>query len=159
MITIRKANQSDAQAIFDLRNRAILAKCSAHYTEEQLSLWTQGSVSERFIADVVDTFYVSEMDGQVIGSGKLNTQTGLVDAIFVEPDYSGRGAAKKMLQFLEHLAKEQGLRLLTLESTLNAAPFYRACGFVGDEASTYHSPKGIRLDCVPMEKQLQTQHR
>ncbi|OOF08596.1 GNAT family N-acetyltransferase, partial [Salinivibrio sp. PR919] len=138
MIIIRKASQSDAQAIFDLRNRAILAKCSAHYTEEQLSLWTQGSVSERFIADVVDTFYVSEIDGQVIGSGKLNTQTGVVDAIFVEPDYSGRGAAKKMLQFLEHLAKEQGLRLLTLESTLNAAPFYRACGFVGDEISTYH---------------------
>jgi len=68
--------------------------------------------------------------------------------------YSGRGAAKKMIQFLEHLAKEQGLRLLTLESTLNAAPFYRACGFVGDEVSTYHSPKGIRLDCVPMEKLL-----
>ncbi|OOF26362.1 GNAT family N-acetyltransferase [Salinivibrio proteolyticus] len=154
MITIRKANQSDAQAIFDLKSRAILAKCSAHYTEEQLSLWAQGSVSERFIDDVVDTFYVSEIDGQVIGSGKLNTQTGLVDAIFVEPDYSGRGAAKKMLQFLEHLAKEQGLRLLTLKSTLNAAPFYRACGFVGDEVSTYHSPKGIRLDCVPMEKPL-----
>ncbi|OOF32104.1 GNAT family N-acetyltransferase [Salinivibrio proteolyticus] len=154
MIIIRKASQNDAQAIFDLRNRAILAKCSAHYTEEQLSLWTQGSVSERFITDVVDTFYVSEMDGQVIGSGKLNTQTGLVDAIFVEPYYSGRGAAKKMLQFLEHLAKEQGLRLLTLESTLNAAPFYRACGFVGDEISTYHSPKGIRLDCVPMKKPL-----
>lgn len=154
MITIRKANQNDAQAIFDLRNRAILAKCSAHYTEEQLSLWTQGSVSERFIADVVDTFYVSEIDGQVIGSGKLNTQTGVVDAIFVEPNYSGRGAAKKMLQFLEHLAKEQGLRLLTLESTLNAAPFYRACGFVGDKVSAYHSPKGIRLDCVPMEKPL-----
>ncbi|OOE51921.1 GNAT family N-acetyltransferase [Salinivibrio kushneri] len=159
MITIRKANSNDAQAIFDLRNRAILAKCSAHYTEEQLSLWTQGSVSERFVADVVDTFYVSEIDGQVIGSGKLNTQTGLVDAIFVEPDYSGRGAAKKMLQFLEHLAKEQGLRLLTLESTLNAAPFYRACGFVGDEVSTYHSQKGIRLDCVSMEKLLLTQHR
>ncbi|OOE78884.1 GNAT family N-acetyltransferase [Salinivibrio sp. ML198] len=154
MITIGKANSNDAQAIFDLRNRAILAKCSAHYTEEQLSLWTQGSVSERFIADVLDTFYVSEIDGQVIGSGKLNTQTGVVDAIFVEPDYSGRGAAKKMLQFLEHLAKEQSLRLLTLESTLNAAPFYRACGFVGDEVSTYHSPKGIRLDCVPMEKPL-----
>ncbi|QIR06279.1 GNAT family N-acetyltransferase [Salinivibrio costicola] len=154
MITIRKANQNDAQAIFDLRNRAILTKCSAHYTEEQLSLWTQGNVSERFITDVVDTFYVSEIDGQVIGSGKLNTQTGLVDAIFVEPDYSGRGAAKKMLQFLEQLAREQGLLLLTLESTLNAAPFYRACGFVGDEVSTYHSPKGIRLDCVPMEKPL-----
>ncbi|OOE88514.1 GNAT family N-acetyltransferase [Salinivibrio sharmensis] len=154
MITIRKANQNDAQAIFDLKSRAILAKCSAHYTEEQLSLWTQGSLSERFITDVVDTFYVSEIDGQVIGSGKLNTQTGVVDAIFVEPDYSGRGAATKMLQFLEHLAKEQSLRLLTLKSTLNAAPFYRACGFVGDEVSTYHSPKGIRLDCVLMEKPL-----
>lgn len=154
MITIRKATKSDAQKIYDLRNRAIIEKCSAYYSKEQLSLWTQGGVSDGFVQDVFETFYVSETDGQVVGSGKLNTETGMVDAIFVEPDYFGRGAAKQMLVFLEELAKHNGLQLLKLESTLNAAPFYRSCGFAGEEISTYHSPRGISLDCIPMEKSL-----
>ena len=88
------------------------------------------------------------------GSGKLNIETGMVDAIFVEPEYFGIGAAKQMLNFLESLAKENGLRSLKLESTLNAAPFYRSCGFIGDKLSTYHSPRGISLDCIPMTKSL-----
>ncbi len=31
MITIRKAVESDAQDIFDIRSRAIVEKCSAYY--------------------------------------------------------------------------------------------------------------------------------
>ena len=62
MITIRKANKSDAQVIYDLRSRAILNQCSQYYSEEQLLLWTQGGLSDRFIEDVVETFYVSEVD-------------------------------------------------------------------------------------------------
>ena len=154
MINIRKAARSDAKDIFDIRSRAILDQCPAYYSEEQLSLWTQGEMSETFIADVEATFYVSEVDGRVIGSGKINTQTGMVDAIFVDPGFFGKGAAKMMLQFLEGLANQHNLPLMTLESTLNAAAFYRSCGFIGDELSTYHSPRGISLDCIPMEKRL-----
>ena len=154
MINIRKAARSDAKDIFDIRSRAILDQCPAYYSEEQLSLWTQGEMSETFIADVEATFYVSEVDDRVIGSGKINTQTGMVDAIFVDPGFFGKGAAKMMLQFLEGLANQHNLPLMTLESTLNAAAFYRSCGFIGDELSTYHSPRGISLDCIPMEKRL-----
>ena len=154
MIIIRKATPSDARLIYDLRRRAIVDQCASHYSPEQIALWTRGGVSEKFVQDVSDTFYVSEMNGRVIGSGKLNTETGMVDAIFVEPDYFGLGAAKQMLYFLETLAKENGLRVLKLESTLNAAPFYRSVGFIGNELATYHSPRGILLDCIPMKKRL-----
>ncbi|MCD9481578.1 GNAT family N-acetyltransferase [Photobacterium phosphoreum] len=154
MISIRKAIKSDVQVIYDLRSRAIIEKCSAYYSKEQLALWTQGGVSDVLVQDIIETFYVSETDGRIIGSGKLNTETGMVDAIFVEPEYFGRGAAKQMLAFIEKLGKKHGLSLLRLESTLNAAPFYRSCGFIGDKLSTYNSPRGICLDCIPMEKSL-----
>ncbi|WP_199189179.1 GNAT family N-acetyltransferase [Photobacterium sp. GB-27] len=154
MITIRKATQADAVLIHALRSRAILDKCSAYYSKEQLSLWTDGGVSDGFIQDVLETFYVSVTDGRVIGSGKLNIETGMVDAIFVDPEYCGIGAAKQMLTFLENLAKENDLLLLKLESTINAAPFYRSYGFIGEKLSTYHSPRGISLDCIPMQKPL-----
>ncbi|PSV34357.1 GNAT family N-acetyltransferase [Photobacterium sp. GB-50] len=117
-------------------------------------MWTDGGVSDGFVQDVMKTFYVSVTNGRVIGSGKLNIETGMVDAIFVDPEYCGIGAAKQMLTFLENLAKENGLLLLKLESTINAAPFYRSYGFIGEKLSTYHSPRGISLDCIPMQKPL-----
>ncbi|MFB9216088.1 GNAT family N-acetyltransferase [Vibrio sinaloensis] len=154
MVTIRKATGADVQAIYDLRKRAILDKCSQHYLPEQLTIWTTGGVSEALYQDIVDTFYVSELNDAVIGCGKLNTQTGMVDAIFVDPPYFGLGAAKKMLAFLEEIANQHCLEKMVLESTLNAASFYRSYGFVGEQISTYHSPRGVSLDCVLMEKVL-----
>ncbi|MGI2109282.1 GNAT family N-acetyltransferase [Shewanella frigidimarina] len=106
------------------------------------------------INDITANFYVSIFKGRVIGCGKVNLKTGMIDAIFVVPDHSSQGVAKSMLVFLEELALCNDLKLLQLESTLNAARFYRACGFVGDEVSTYHSPRGISLDCIPMQKKL-----
>ncbi|MGK0408688.1 MAG: N-acetylglutamate synthase-like GNAT family acetyltransferase [Shewanella psychromarinicola] len=151
---IRKALESDVQSIYTMRNRAIIKKCIGFYSSSQLALWTQGGISEALINDIVANFYVSLFKERVIGCGKVNLETGMIDAIFVDPDFFGQGAAKSMLVFLECRALENGLELLQLESTLNAASFYRACGFVGDEVSTYHSPRGIRLDCIPMRKSL-----
>ncbi|MGA2069083.1 MAG: hypothetical protein ABSG86_29280, partial [Thermoguttaceae bacterium] len=37
---------------------------------------------------------------------------------------------------------------------LNAAEFYRSCGFVGEAIGLYQSPRGITLDCIPMTKVL-----
>mgnify|MGYP003625797245 FL=1 len=119
-----------------------------------MALWTQGGISAALINDITANFYVSVFKNRVIGCGKVNLETGMIDAIFVDPDHSGQGAAKSMLVFLEELALDNDLKLLQLESTLNAASFYRACGFVGDEVSTYHSPRGISLDCIPMRKLL-----
>ena len=58
------------------------------------------------------------------------------------------------MAYIESLAIQHGLRKLTLDSTLNAAAFYRSCGFVGDSIGVYNSPRGIALDCIPMEKEL-----
>ncbi|MGX9460205.1 GNAT family N-acetyltransferase [Shewanella sp. A14] len=130
MIVIRKASEIDVQAIYSLRNRAIIEKCSSFYSSEQLTLWTQGDISAVLVDDIVDYFYVSLLDDKVIGCGKVNLETGMNDAIFVDPDHFGLGAAKLMLVFLERLALDNNLELLQLESTLNAASFYRACGFL-----------------------------
>ncbi|MCL1137510.1 GNAT family N-acetyltransferase [Shewanella pneumatophori] len=154
MIAIRKAQNSDVDAIFALRSRSIIAKCTGFYSEEQIKFWTQGTVTTEFTRDVIDNFYVSVVAGQVIGSGKLNITSGMLDAIFVEPEFFGKGAAKQMLAFLEALAIEHNLPSIKLDSTLNAAPFYRGCGFIGEQVSSYHSPRGISLDCVSMYKNL-----
>ena len=156
-IVIRKAERGDAIAAWDLRNAAILAQCTGHYAEEQLSVWTAGEMTDDFVETVAQHWYVATVDGTVVGTGMLDCTTGQVDAIFVRPDHMGCGVGRAILTHLECFAAKSGLRRLTLDSTLNAAPFYRQCGFVGDQRSMYKSPRGILLACIPMAKQLSAQ--
>ncbi|MCL9783709.1 GNAT family N-acetyltransferase [Vibrio sp. S4M6] len=154
MYQIRKAQRKDSEELFDLRIQAIKAKCINHYSTEQIEHWTSGSVNEQFQSDVEAKFYITEFEGEMVGSGMLDEKSGMVDAIFIAPKFMGKGAAAIMIQFLESKAREKGLKQLKLQSTLNAAKFYRSQGFIGEDISIYRSPKGLELACVPMEKSL-----
>ena len=154
MIKIIKAKRKDAQAALDIRRKSILDKCISHYSPEQLEHWAKRSLSEKFIDHVEKQFYLATVDGVIAATGMLTVEIGRIDAIFVDPKYMGLGLATAMMAHLEDLAMRSGLERIKLDSTLNAAPFYRKCGFNGDEISTYTSPKGISLDCIPMCKCL-----
>jgi N-acetylglutamate synthase-like GNAT family acetyltransferase len=154
VISIRKARRDDTDTLFNIRTEAIRAKCIDHYTDEQIELWTEGKPSEKFSDLVEQHFYLATINHVTAASGMVNLSTGMIDAIFVHPDFMGQGAAKSMLHHLEQQAKEAGLKELLLDSTLNAASFYRSCGFEGDKISTYESSRGISLDCIPMRKHL-----
>lgn len=153
-LLIRKANAEDAEAVWCIRNDAIRSQCVGHYDADVLAIWTERSLTEGFVRVVSNSFYVATFDGTVVGMGLLNCGTGRIDAIFVRPDMMRQGIGSKILAFLEGIAVQHGLTRLTLDSTLNAAPFYRKCGFMGDEVGTHQSPRGISLDCIPMSKDL-----
>ncbi|WP_264724637.1 GNAT family N-acetyltransferase [Shewanella subflava] len=124
--------------------------------------WTDGEMPMPFADKLVIDGYVLEVDVhfngktqlEIIATGMIDLDSGFIDAIFVDPQYMGLGAGKEMLAYLERLAVEAGLSLLKLESTLNAAAFYRKCGFEGDEVSVYQSPRGFNLNCIVMCKKL-----
>ena len=111
-------------------------------------------MTAQFMKVVGDSFHVATSDGHVAGTGMINLESGKVDAIFVHPSHMRTGIGRQVLLHLEKLALDAGLVQLSLDSTLNAAPFYRKHGFVGDSVAKYESPRGISLDCIPMFKSL-----
>ncbi len=152
--SVRKACAADAVAVWEIRNAAILNQCKGHYPPESLAIWTSGAIDDGFIEFVVEQFYVATIDDEVVGTGMIDCSTGRVDGIFVRPDMMRHGIGRQLVSFLEDLGRAAGLTQLTLDATLNAAEFYRRCGFLGEAIGTYQSPRGIRLDCVPMTKML-----
>jgi GNAT superfamily N-acetyltransferase len=153
-VHIRKAAIEDAQACFAIRREAIRAQCGGHYPVADLDIWTSGAMSATFAQRVADHFYVAVADGQDVGTAMIDLATGKIDAVFVLPAYMGRGIGRALMVQMESLALDAGLASIQLESTLNAAPFYRALGFKGDNLSTYQSSLGVSLACVPMMKHL-----
>ncbi|MBC3301410.1 GNAT family N-acetyltransferase [Pseudomonas sp. SWRI18] len=154
MLEIKRATPEDAQVAFDIRLQAIRSQCIGAYTREQMMRWTQGNAEDGYSALMDKLFYLGSVEGQPVVTGMLDLDNNEVGALFVLPEFTGRGYGKAMLDHLEHVARGLQVETVVLDATLNAASFYRACGYVGDEEATYHSPSGLALACVPMTKRL-----
>jgi GNAT superfamily N-acetyltransferase len=153
-VVIHKAQRADARDVRAVRDAAILSGCGGHYQASLLRQWTIAPIDNSFIEDVEATFYVASIGDRIVATGKIDLKTGRLDAIFVLPDCMRSGIGRAMMNHLEQLAIDAGLARLTLDSTLNAAPFYKCCGYVGETVSKYNSPRGLSLDCIPMTKDL-----
>jgi N-acetylglutamate synthase-like GNAT family acetyltransferase len=156
-IVIRKANMMDTKKILDVRIAAIRAQCNRFYEREVIEAWTDdlnGDILDQFMAWVESSFYVAMDDVAIVGCGAINLESGQIDGIFIHPNYMGREIGRRMMAHLEGLALSTELTEIFLDSTLNAAPFYRKCGFNGEAVSTYPSPRGFTIDCVRMTKSI-----
>ncbi|KTB59080.1 MULTISPECIES: GNAT family N-acetyltransferase [Pseudomonas] len=154
MLEIKRATPADAQTAFDIRLLAIRSQCIGAYTAEQMALWTRGKAEDGYDTLMDKPFYLGWVNGEPVVTGMLDLDNNEMGALFVLPEFAGRGYGKAMLDHLEKLARELAIEEVVLDSTLNAASFYRACGYVGEEQAVYHSPSGLALACIPMVKQL-----
>jgi GNAT superfamily N-acetyltransferase len=154
MLQIKRATHADAQVAFDIRLRAIRSQCIGAYTHEQMMLWTRGKAEDGYSALMDKPFYLGWVNGEPVATGMLDPDNNEVGALFVLPEVTGRGYGKAMLDHLENLARELAIEAVVLDATLNAADFYRACGYEGQEQAVYHSPSGLSLACIPMTKRI-----
>ena len=155
MLEIKRATPEDAHVAFDIRREAIRSQCIGAYTVEQMMLWTRGKAEDGYSALMEKPFYLGWVNGEPVATGMLDLDNNEVGALFVLPEFTGRGYGKAMLDHLESVARELAIDAVVLDATLNAASFYRACGYVGDEQAVYHSPSGLELACVPMTKRIE----
>jgi ribosomal protein S18 acetylase RimI-like enzyme len=153
-LQIEKAQAEDAEAVWALRSNALRTQCAGHYDADLLTAWAGSSMPDGFAKTVADGFHVIREDDNkhIVACGLIVLEKGSIEALFVDPATFRKGYGRAMLQHLETLARQYGLSRLTLKATLNAAGFYRACGFTGDAIGKHQSPSGLELDCVLMEK-------
>ncbi len=153
-IRFERVTDADGPEFHELRRNAIRAGCAEHYASSQIEVWTEPSADMGLRKPIPEHFYFAKIGDVTVACGMLDVASGRIDAMFVLPAYFGRGIGQAMMRHLEAIARDHGLQNLTLDATLNAVTFYRSQGFQGDAAGTYHSPRGITLECVPMRKPL-----
>ncbi|PHH43628.1 MULTISPECIES: GNAT family N-acetyltransferase [Pseudomonas] len=154
MFDIRRATPDDAQIAFDIRRLAIRHQCIGAYSQQQMLDWTKGAAEDGYDTLMEKHFYLVCTEGEPVATGMLDLEQHEIGAIFIRPDFMQRGLGKRVLFFLEDLARELGLAEVCLDATLNAVDFYRRCGYIGEGSAIYQSPSGLQLACVPMVKKL-----
>lgn len=157
MVKIRRGTQEDAPQICKVHTSAIRWICSSAYGERDIDAWV-GALAPESYSDPLATrvVLVAEDDGVVVGFGQLHPEAGQIEAVYVAPGQAGRGVGGTILRRLEAEARANGVRRLTLSSTLNAVTFYTGAGYRTVGPGKHRLANGSEIACVQMEKDLRS---
>ncbi len=173
---IRKASLDDREAIGQLIVESARSLSREDYSAQQIeaAIATVFGVDTNLILD--GTYFVADSNGMLIGCGGWSKRRTLfggdqytdrdasaldpkseparIRAFFVHPEHARKGIARAILSACEREARARGFRSLELMATLPGLKLYKACGYEGGEHVEFEIEHDVRLELVPMRKDL-----
>lgn len=156
-IHFRQAVPEDAERVLKIKQSAIQSASDA-YDDEEIEAWMPDEEAQPAFEKAMDddqfvVLLAETGEGDIAGYGVLHIEGGRIDAVFVDPEYSGEGLGGSLVKQLERRAEMCGLSELEIVSSLNALGFYESLGYESVEDRT-RNIDGEDLDFVAVEKSL-----
>lgn len=131
---IRKANESDLEAIFEL----VKIFSTSFQPEKPCFIHSFNLI----LRDEFASLFVAEHNNEVIGYSLgfihdtfyANGKVAWLEEIMVRDDFRRKGVGSKLISFFEQDSKNKGCKLIAL-ATRRASDFYIAIGY--EESATY----------------------
>jgi GNAT superfamily N-acetyltransferase len=148
-VRIRPYESPDARAVSELIRRTMRISNAADYPLDRLE-----PLIDYFSPEKVDAlgreraWFVAEARGEIVGTGALEGDE--IVTFFVSPEWQGRGVGSLLLEAVERIASERGLRELRVGASLAGAPFYQKRGY----EPTGEMLEGVAGAHVAMRKRL-----
>jgi GNAT superfamily N-acetyltransferase len=128
---IRTAHPGEARLLGEL---ALRSKAHWGYSSEFLAaVQAELSYNENQLRSERMRFFVLEHEGRPVGFYALARQSETqieLDALFVEPEYIGKGLGRQLIEHAKSVAAAMGATQLVIQGDPNAEHFYRAAGGV-----------------------------
>jgi GNAT superfamily N-acetyltransferase len=172
---LRKATPDDRAAIAELIAASARGLSRNDYTDRQIESAIETGVFGVDTELIVDgTYYVTEIDGRLVGCGGWSKRKTLfggdrfakreaeeldprrdpakIRAFFVHPEWSRKGIGRAILERCESDARAYGFDSLELMATLPGRKLYEAEGYVTEEEVAYAMDDGVSIELVRMKK-------
>jgi GNAT superfamily N-acetyltransferase len=144
MISIRKANQSDAPRIIDFQLKMASETEGINLDQETVLKGVNGVFQDASRGQ----YYVAEADGNVVASLLItyewsdwrNRNIWWFQSVYVIPEFRRKGIFRKMYSYVKNLAEERdiaGLRLYVETKNARARKTYEALGMSSEHYSFY----------------------
>lgn len=170
MIRYRIADSRDAEKLLRTRYKAVVKSGKDIYPKDVLMAWAPKINIESILAETealknpdritivaeecVDNITTGGRYSKMIGLATLIVSTASVMQCYVLADYGKRGIGNELMDRLEAVARERGIKKLTISSSLMAVEFQKRRGFVPLHSYEYDLGNGLSLTCYMMEKEL-----
>jgi ribosomal protein S18 acetylase RimI-like enzyme len=126
-IFIREANENDIAAIFDVRTSVL----ENHLSVDQLIARGITPVAIRDALQEEPCIWVADCGAKIVGFSMSNSDDACIFAVFVRPEFEGRGIGRLLMESAEEFLFERHSSIwLETESTSRAAGFYEKLGWV-----------------------------
>lgn len=127
---IRNFKPSDGEKVAELIFDTVHSVCAADYTREQLDAWIPRNMDiKQFTRSLKNCLnLVAERDGRIAGFINVG-RDGYINRLFTRKDCLREGIATALLIEAEKWCVSRGVRVMTLEASATALPFYLARGF------------------------------
>ena len=127
--TIREAKPNEAEVLTGL---AIRSKAYWGYSQSFMQACRDElTVTDRSMNSTDLHYYVAERESEILGYyaiEKLNDREFELEALFVEPDFIGKGIGRALIDHAKDLVRKLGGSKLIIQGDPNAEKFYRAAG-------------------------------
>lgn len=149
---VRLAQASDAEGISQVILAALHSSNAGDYPADVIA-----RVASNFTPQAVlqlltrRTVLVALQDQQIVATAALDAN--VVRSVFVNPALQGQGIGRQLMVDIEQRAREAGVTVLSVPSSLTAEPFYTKLGF-HTVRNVYHGNERTLV----MEKALSSRH-
>lgn len=150
---IRTLREADVMSLKSMIHRTIAFCCPGHYCTEAVQFFMNYHDEPAIRRDAwAGCTVVLEEAGRPIGTGTLVGDE--IKRVFVHPMAQGRGAGRRIVEYLEETARLLGITTVRLDASLPAKPFYDSLGYVVRENAFRPLDNGRRLDYFKMQRSL-----
>jgi len=161
-IKLKVAEVSDAEDIMNIHFSAVHETAASYYPGMIIQNWASPKTPERLkqFIDAIqgsdEIFVVAKINDRTVGFGSIMPKRNELRAVYVHPSFGRQGIGTQILADLERLAVEQGIKVLDMDTSLNAERFYLKNGYVAIESGFHKLRSGHKMPCVKMRKILIT---
>lgn len=145
--TIRPSRPDDADDISHVIVRALRETNSRDYASEIIARLTRGFAPDaiRMLMDT-RTMFTAELAGRIVGTASLGKA--VVRTVFVAPDVQGRGVGRSLMAAVIAVARERGIDVLSVPSSVTAEAFYARLGFKSVRDAFHGDERSIIMECA-----------
>lgn len=142
---VRKARATDADGISQVIIRALRETNAKDYAQDIIERVEQ-SFSPAAVLDLIAkrTIFVAVSEQQVIGTASLDGR--VVRTVFVAPHVQGKGIGRLLMSHVEQVAREAGVEVLAVPSSVTAEQFYSKLGFKSVRDSYHGEERTIIME-------------
>jgi predicted N-acetyltransferase YhbS len=145
--TIRPSRPGDADDISHVIVRALKDTNGRDYAPEIIARIAR-SFEPAAIKNMMDTraMFTAEIADKIVGTASLDQA--MVRTAFVAPDVQGHGVGRALMAAVMAAARERGLDVLSLRSSITAEAFYARLGFKAVGDAFHGDERTIIMECA-----------
>lgn len=129
-ISLREAAPNDLDAILKIFEECIDVTAVNDYSEEQRKVWKSSiRTPEKWLKRIEEQEFWLATDGKNVAGFASLKNSQYIDCMYVSPRFQSQGIAQLLLDQIESLAKDQGIRVLSSDVSHTARGFFEKNGY------------------------------